>query len=70
MPVDADDVADIEEAHERELLGRKVILVTEDLDLARRVVEIDEHAAVAHRADAAGDRRRGPRVSVPDGSAA
>src|ERR1700720_3380202 len=35
-----------------------MILVAEDLDLARGVVQIDEHAAVAQRADAAGDAPR------------
>ncbi len=29
--------------------------MAEDLDLARGVVQVDEHAAVAHRADPAGD---------------
>ena len=53
--LDADQIANVEQAHERELLGREMILVAEDLDLARGIVQVDEHAAVAHRADAAGD---------------
>ena len=53
--LDADQIANVEQAHERELLGREMILVAEDLDLARGIVQVDEHAAVAHGADAAGD---------------
>src|SRR6185437_10505044 len=54
--LDADEIAQIQELHESELLGREMVLVAEDLDLAARIVEIDEHAAVADRADAPRDR--------------
>src|SRR5439155_11491760 len=35
----------------------EMILVAEDLDLARGVMQVDEHAVVAHRADPPGDPR-------------
>jgi hypothetical protein len=54
--LDADDVAEIDELHQCELIGREKIFVAEDLDLARSVVQVDEHAAVADGADAPGDR--------------
>ena len=38
-----------------ERFGTEQIPVAEDLDLARGIVQVDEHAAVAHRPDAAGD---------------
>jgi len=55
QPLDPDQVADIEHAQNGEArLGQK-ILVAENLNFAGRIVQIDEHAAVAHRPDAAGD---------------
>ena len=39
----------------RQRLGAEQVAVAEDLDLAGGVVQVDEHAAVAHRPDAAGD---------------
>ncbi len=66
--LDADEIAEIQQLYQRQLLGRKIVLVAEDLDLAGDIVEIDEHAAVADGADATrhgdailGDRARRQR---------
>ncbi len=53
--VDADQIADIEQPDDRQPDGIEQVAVAEDLDLARGVVEIDEHAAVADGADPSGD---------------
>ena len=53
--LDPDQVADIEQLQERQVLGAQIVLVRENLDLSRGVVQVDKHAAVAHRADAARD---------------
>jgi hypothetical protein len=55
LPLGPDDVAEVEELQQRKLLGREMVLVVEDLDLARGVMEIDEEAVIAQGADAARD---------------
>src|SRR5262249_8737775 len=70
MSGDADEVAEIQELHEGELLGVEELLVAEDLNLARGIVEVDEHAAIAVGADAAGQgdlvrrRRAGRQLGI------
>ena len=53
--LDADQIADVEQPHDADRLGTRQVPMGKNLDLARGIVQIDEHAAVAHRADAAGD---------------
>ena len=52
--LDTDQVAEIEQLHQRDLFGRQEIFVVENLDFTGRVMEVDEHAAVAVGADTAG----------------
>ena len=54
-PLDADQIADIEQLQQRQVVGAQIVLVRENLDFSRGVVQVDEHAAVADRADAARD---------------
>ena len=54
-PLDPDQIADIEQLQQRQVVGAQIVLVRENLDFSRGVVQVDEHAAVAHRADAARD---------------
>jgi len=53
--LDADQIADIQEAQQRQVFGGQKVLVAEDLDLAGGVMQVDEHAAVADRPNPPGD---------------
>ncbi len=53
--LDPDQVADIEQPNGCQPLRVEVVAVAEDLDLARGVVQVDEHAAVADCTDAPGN---------------
>ena len=55
QPFDADQIADVEEPHRGEPGRIDEVAMAEHLDLAGGVVQVDEHAAVAHGADPAGD---------------
>src|SRR5277367_4618287 len=44
-----DQIADIEQANRRQPVRSEEVSVAEDLDLARGVVQVDEHPAVADR---------------------
>jgi hypothetical protein len=54
----ADQIADVEQTHDAERVAAQQIPMAEDLDFPRGVVQIDEHAAVAHRSDTPGDAHR------------
>jgi len=51
----ADDVAEVDHRQQRTGFLRRRVLVGEDLDLARGVMDVDEHAGIARRVDTAGD---------------
>ena len=55
QPLDPDQIADIEQTQRRQPCGIEKVAMAEDLDFARGVMQVDEHAAVAHGLDPAGD---------------
>ncbi len=51
VALDPDQIADVEQPHRGEVGDAQKVAMAENLDLARGIVQIDEHAAVADRAD-------------------